>query len=111
MFICPEKTHGKDEFLQAVQVLHTQFLMFGTFVTGNVEAGGSAFRKIVYFIMQLSHTRSLAKGVTIWVRLQSGESVLVVIKTQFGPDLILRNFREKIRRIASTGHVILGGWG
>ena len=37
-----QETHGKEEFLQALQVLHTQFRMFGTFVFENVNAGGSA---------------------------------------------------------------------
>ena len=33
------------------------------------------------------------------VKIQSGESVLVVINEHFEPDLILRNFRERLRRI------------
>ena len=37
-----KKTHGKDECLQAVQVQHSQFRMFGTFMLNNVNAGGSA---------------------------------------------------------------------
>ena len=32
------KMHGKDEFVQALQVLHTQFRMFCLFVLGNVLA-------------------------------------------------------------------------
>ena len=40
--ICLQETHGKDECLQA-QVLHTQFRMFGTFVSHNVNVGGSFF--------------------------------------------------------------------
>ena len=44
--ICLEETRGKDEFLQALQVLHTQFRMFGTFVTDNVNAGGSALSSV-----------------------------------------------------------------
>ena len=34
------------------------------------------------------------------VNIQSGESVLVVINEHFEPDLILRNLRERLRRIA-----------
>ena len=40
--ICLQETHRKDEFLQAIQVLVTQFRMFGTFTPNNVNAGGSA---------------------------------------------------------------------
>ena len=39
---CLQETHGKDESLQAIHVLHTQFRMFGTFTPNNVNAGGSA---------------------------------------------------------------------
>ena len=40
--VCLQETHGKDEFLQALQVLHSHFRMFGTFIPDNVNAGGSA---------------------------------------------------------------------
>ena len=40
--VCLQETHGKDEFLQAQTVLHSQFRMFGTFIPDNVNAGGSA---------------------------------------------------------------------
>ena len=35
--ICLQETHGKDEFLQAIQVLVPQFRLFGTFVPNNVS--------------------------------------------------------------------------
>ena len=34
--------HGKDEYLQAVQVLAPRLRFFGIFVLGNENAGGSA---------------------------------------------------------------------
>ena len=40
--ICLQELHGKDEFLQAVQVLVPQFLLFGTFIPNKLGAGGSA---------------------------------------------------------------------
>ena len=40
--VCLQETHGKDEFLPALQVLHSHFRMFGTFIPDNVNAGGSA---------------------------------------------------------------------
>ena len=40
--ICLQEVHGKDEFLQAIQVLAPQFRLFGTFLPDNENAGGSA---------------------------------------------------------------------
>ena len=40
--ICLQEVHEKDEYLQAVQVLATQFQFFGTFILDNENVGGSA---------------------------------------------------------------------
>ena len=40
--ICLQEVHGKDEFLQAIQVLGPRFRFFGTFLPDNENAGGSA---------------------------------------------------------------------
>ena len=40
--VCHQEVHGKDEFLQAIQVLAPQFRLFGTFLSDNENAGGSA---------------------------------------------------------------------
>ena len=40
--ICLQEVHGKDEFLQAIQVLAPRLKFFGTFIPGNENAGGSA---------------------------------------------------------------------
>ena len=37
-----QETHGKDVFFLAVQILVSQFRLFGTFTLNNVNAGGSA---------------------------------------------------------------------
>ena len=37
-----QEVHGKDEFLQAVQVMAPRFRFFGTVIPGNENAGGSA---------------------------------------------------------------------
>ena len=37
-----KKFMGKDEFLQATQVLAPRFRLFGTFIPNNANAGGSA---------------------------------------------------------------------
>ena len=39
---CLQEVHGKDEYLQAIQVLAPRFRFFGTFVPDNENAGGSA---------------------------------------------------------------------
>ena len=43
------EVHGKDEFLQAIQVLAPRFKLFGTFIPGNENAGGSdmCIRKVL----------------------------------------------------------------
>ena len=39
---CLQEVHGKDEFLQTIQVLAPRFRLFGTFVPDNENAGRSA---------------------------------------------------------------------
>ena len=66
--------------------------MLGTYVTDNVNAGGSAI-----FIQAIVTHETTCRIVS----LQSGESVLVVVNVHFEPNfLILRNVPERIRRIA-----------
>ena len=40
--VCLQEVHGKDEYLQAIQVLAPRFRLFGTFFPENEHAGGSA---------------------------------------------------------------------
>ena len=40
--VCLQEVHGKDENLQAIQVLAPRFRIFGTFFPENENAGGSA---------------------------------------------------------------------
>ena len=40
--LCLQEIRGKDEFLQAIQVLVPQFRLFGTSIPNNISAGGSA---------------------------------------------------------------------
>ena len=40
--ICLQEVHGKDEFLQAIQVWAPRFRLYGTLISGNANAGGSA---------------------------------------------------------------------
>ena len=41
-FVCFQELHGKDELLQAVQVVASRFRPHGTFIPKNVNAGGPA---------------------------------------------------------------------
>ena len=100
--ICLQETRGKGEFLQDLQVLHTQFRMFGTVIIDNVNAGGSAtfiHKSLLPDHAVVTHEITSERRDQI-VKIQSGESVLVVINVHFEPHLILRNPREKLRRIA-----------
>ena len=100
--ICLQETHGKDEFLQAVQISHTQFRLFGTFTLNNVNADGSAI---------LIHKNTLPDGATVThvttcqgrdhsLTKRSGESVLVVVNVHFEPDLVLGDLRARLRHIS-----------
>ena len=48
--ICLQEVHGKDEFLQAIQVLGPRFWLFGTFLPDNENAGGSAICIQAFFL-------------------------------------------------------------
>ena len=98
------ETHGKDEFLQAV--LHTQFRLFGTFMLNNVNAGGSAIcirRNLLPDHAVVSHVTTF-EGRDHIVTIRSGERVLVVVlvvvNVHFELDLVLRDLRERRRRIS-----------
>ena len=87
---------------QALQVLRTQFRMFGTYVTDNVNAGGSAIlirKNLLPDFADVTHEIT-CQGRDHIGRIQSSESVLVVINVHFEPDLTFRNLRERLRRIA-----------
>ena len=96
--ICRQGIHGKDEFLQAIQVLVPQFRLFGTFIPNKKSAGGSAI---------CIHKSLLPDGAIVThvitcqvcdhiVTIHSGSSVLVVVHVHFEPDLTLRSLRERL---------------
>ena len=83
--ICLQETHGKSEFLQAVQVLLPQFRLFGTFTLNNVNAGGSAIfthKNLLPDGAIVSHMTT-CQGSDHIVTIRSGEGVLVVINIHF----------------------------
>ena len=77
-------------FLQALQVQHTQFRMFGTFIPKNVNAGGSAvlIRKNLLSENVVVTHEITCQGRDHIVRIRSDESVLEVTSVHFEPDLI-----------------------
>ena len=99
--ICLQEVHGKDEYLQANQVLATQFQFFGTFIPDNENVGGSAI---------CIHTDLLPEGAIVshvitcqgrdhLVSIQSGRHNLVIINVHFEPELTLRQLRGRLRLI------------
>ena len=87
--ICTQEIHGKDEFLQAIQVLVPQFRLHGTFKPNNLNAGGSAVVTHVVTCQGRDHI----------VKIQSGDRNLVVVNIHFEPDLTLKNLRERLRLV------------
>ena len=81
--------HGKEELLQAIQVLVPQFRLYGTFKLNNVNAGGSAI---------CIHEDLLPDGamVTYVVTCQGRDHT---VNIHLEPDLALRNLRERPRLI------------
>ena len=101
--VCVQETHGKDGFLQTPQVLRTQFRMFGTFMPDNAHAGGSGM-----FIRKnlLPGRAAVTHEVTYQcrdhiIKVQSGESLLVIINVHFDPGPSLRSLRERLRRLCT----------
>ena len=88
---CLLETHGKDEFPQTVQVLHTQFRLFGTFTLVNTNSCQT---------VRLSLMQPLAKGEITSLPSRSGEGVFVVVNVYFEPDLVLRVLLERLHRIS-----------
>ena len=94
--ICLQETLGKNEFLQAIQVQHTQFRMFRTFVLDNVNPGGSTIfihKNILPDHATVSHEIT-CQGRDHMVTMRSDEGVLVVVSVHFEPDLVSRDLRE-----------------
>ena len=100
--ICLQETHGKDEFLQAVQVLFPQFRLFGTFPLNKVNAGGSAIfiHKNLMPDGAIVNHMTTCQGRDHIVTITSGGSVLVIVNVHFEPDLVLRYLRERQHRIS-----------
>ena len=100
--ICLQETHGKDQFPQAVQVLVSQFRLFGTFMPNNANAGGWAIltrKNLLPDSAIITHVAT-CQGRDHIVIIRSGESVVVIVNVRFERDLLLGDLRERLRRIS-----------
>ena len=91
----------KMGFLQALQVLQTQFRMFGTFMLDNAHAGGSGMfirKNLLPDRAAVTHEVTY-QGRDLAIKVQPGESLLVIINFHFAPGPSLRSLRERLRRL------------
>ena len=92
---------GKDEYLEAIQVLAPQFQFFGTFIPDNVNAGGSGtciHRDHLPEEAIVTHLVT-CQGRDHFVHIQSGRHKLVIVNVHFEPELTLRQLRGRLRLI------------
>ena len=93
-----QEVHGKDEYLQAIQVLAPRFRFFGTFVPDNENAGGSAIcihRDLLPEEAFVTHL-VICHGRDHIVRIQSGRQSPVIVNVHFEPELALRPSRDAV---------------
>ena len=89
-----QEVHGKNEFLQAIQVWAPRFRLFGTFILGNENAGGGRLFEdavVTHVITCLGRDHV--------VNIQSGRKNLVVVNVHLRPELTLRPLRERLRLV------------
>ena len=98
--LCLQEVHGKDEYLQAVQVLAPRSRFFGTFIPGNENAGGSALciHKDLLLEDAIVTHMTTCQGRDHIVNVQSGRQKSSV-NVHFELELTLRQLRERLRPI------------
>ena len=99
--LCLQEVHGKDEYLQALQVLAPRFRFCGTFIPGNENAGGSAIcihKDLLPEDALVTHMIT-CQGRDHIVNVQYGRQSQVTVNVHFEPELILRRLRERLRLI------------
>ena len=84
-----QEKRRKDQFLQAIHVLHTQYGMFGAFTPNNVNADGSAtfIRKNLLPDRAIVTHEITCQGRDHIVNVRAGESVLVIVNVHFEPGI------------------------
>ena len=99
--LCLQEVHGKDEYLQAIQLLAPRFKFFVTFIPGNENAGGSA----MYINKELLPEDAIVthmitcQGRDYIVSRQSGRQSLVIDNVHFESELTLWRLRQRLRLI------------
>ena len=99
--ICLQEVHGKDEFLQAIQVWAPRFNLFGTFKAGNENAGRSAtciHKDLLPEDAIVTHMIT-CQGRDHFVNVESGWKIPVTVNVHSEPELTLRRLRERLRLI------------
>ena len=99
--LCLQEVHGKDEFLQAIQVLAPRYEFFGTSFPGNENAGGSAIcihKDLLPEDAFVTHMIT-CQGRDHIVNVQSVRKNSVIVNVHFEPELTLRRFCERLRLI------------
>ena len=99
--ICLHDVLGKNEYLQAIQVLAPRFRFFGTFIADNENAGGSAIcihRDPLPEEALVTHLIT-CQGRDHLVNIQSGRHNFVIVNVHFEPELTLRQLRGRLRLI------------
>ena len=97
--LCLQEVHGKDEYLQAIQVLAPRLQFFGNFIPRNENAGGSAIcihRGLLPEEAIVTHLIT-CQGRDHLVNIQSGRHNLVNV--HFELELALRQLRGRLRLI------------
>ena len=96
--LCLQEVHGKDEFLQALQVLAPRFQLFGTIIPSNENAGGTAIcihKDLLPDDATVTHFVTCpGRGHT--VSMQSDWTKLVIVSVHFEPELTVRRLRERL---------------
>ena len=93
--------HGKNELLQAIQVLAPRFRLFGTFLTDNENAGGPAICIHMDLLPDddiVTHVVT-CQGRDHLVKIRSGRHSLVIEHVHFEPELTLWQLRVRLSLI------------
>ena len=96
--ICLQDVHGKDEFLQAFQVLAPRFRLFGAFLPDKEIAGGSAICIHMDLLPEdaiVTHVVT-CQGRDHLVNNRSGQHSLVIVNVHFDSELTLRQLRGRL---------------
>ena len=99
--LCLQEAHGKDEYLQASQVLAPRFRFLGTFLPVGENAGGSTIcihRDLLPEEAIVTHLVT-CHGRDHLVNIQSGRHNLVIVNVHFEPEFTLRQLRGRLRLI------------